>query len=254
MMLFHSITRYRGVASRTMTRRSIAGLVTAALAALLSPIALPLQHAAAAPCPDAEVVFARGTQEWPGPGLGLTGISFTESLRLQAPGKTIGEYAVNYPASGDFNNPVPLAGTVLDGVRDAQNRLKWMAANCGNTKLILGGYSQGAVVAGLATEAGVPAGVPSQYSSYFPPPLPRDVASKVAAVVLIAKPSERFMRDVGAPPIIVGPDFVGKTIDYCIPGDNICDGAPAGQPNALHVLYSANGMAWAGANYAAGRI
>ena len=56
--------------------------------------------AAAAPCPDVEVVFARGTDE--PPGVGRIGQAFVDSLRSQVGGRSVGVYAVNYPASPGF--------------------------------------------------------------------------------------------------------------------------------------------------------
>lgn len=237
-----------------MTARSIAQFVAAAIVGLAVPLGLPSQPASAAPgpCPDVDVTFARGTAE--PAGLGITGTAFVESMRLRAFGKSVSSYAVNYPASADFGNPLPFAGTVVNGIRDAQQHIQFMATNCPGTRIVLGGYSQGAVVAGFATMDGTPVGVKPEFAQYLPAPLPRDVSNRVAAVVLFAKPSDRFMTDVGAPPVKVGPAYAGKTVEYCIPGDTICDGAPAGQPNALHVLYAVDGMPLAAADYATTRL
>ncbi|WP_415794433.1 cutinase family protein, partial [Mycolicibacterium frederiksbergense] len=70
--------------------------------------------ASAEPCPDAEVVFARGSDE--PPGLGATGQAFVDTLRAQSPGKSIGVYPVNYPATGDFENRAVFPATMFDGV------------------------------------------------------------------------------------------------------------------------------------------
>jgi cutinase len=72
----------------------IVGVVAATTWALLGA-----PHAAAA-CPDVEVVFARGTNE--PPGVGGVGQAFINSLRAQAKGRSVGVYAVNYPATDDF--------------------------------------------------------------------------------------------------------------------------------------------------------
>ena len=224
-----------------------------AIAAVALPLSLPTQSASAAPCPDIEVVFARGTVE-PGGGLGLTGIAFTESLRLAAVGKSVNTYAVNYPASANFGNRLAFAHEVVDGIRDAQARVQFVASTCPGTRIVIGGYSQGAVVAGFATMAGPPPGTPPEYLQYLPAPMPEDVASHVASVILFAKPSDRFMTDAGAPRVVLGPQYVSKSINYCIAGDNICNGAPLAQPNQLHVLYSVNGDAPAGAGFTMSRL
>ncbi len=88
-------------------------------------------------CPDIEVIFARGTDDTP--GLGTPGSAFVSALRPLVGGRTVSSYAVNYPASYDF-----LAAA--DGASDAENRVAMMSQQCPSTKLVLGGYSQGAAV------------------------------------------------------------------------------------------------------------
>ena len=70
--------------------------------------------ATAVPCPDIEVVFARGTAE--PAGIGRVGQAFTDALSAQAGGRTVTSYAVNYPASYDFL-------TTADGATDATARI-----------------------------------------------------------------------------------------------------------------------------------
>jgi hypothetical protein len=126
-----------------------------------------------------------------------------------------------------------------------------MAANCPKTRMVLGGYSQGAVVAGFVTSAVVPEGVPADL---VPAPMPPEIANHVAAVALFGKPSDQWMRDVGAPPIVIGPLYKAKTTDLCAPGDTICNGADAGPPNGAHALYTVNGMMGQAADFAASRL
>jgi cutinase len=71
-----------------------AAAVTACAALVSATIAIPSAFAAA--CPDVEVVFARATTE--PPGTGAVGQAFVDSLRSQVGGKSVGVYAVNYPA------------------------------------------------------------------------------------------------------------------------------------------------------------
>ncbi|MYR08215.1 cutinase family protein [Gordonia sp. SID5947] len=223
-------------------------------AALAGGMVMNSPKAAAASCSDVAVVFARGTAE-PAPPIGLTGQSFVAALRSQLPGKSVGAQGVNYPASSNFNDRPKFVKTVADGVTEAQNEVKAIAASCPGTKIVLGGYSQGAVVAGYATSGKIT--IPDryrQYESQVPAPLPAKVASHVTAVVLFAPPSDRFISDIGAPRIRVGAPYEAKTVRYCIPGDTICNGAPVGQPNALHVLYTVNGMTLDAARYVVGRV
>lgn len=200
-------------------------------------------------CPDVEIVFARGTSEEP--GVGGVGQGFVDAVRAQAAPRTVGVYAVNYPAGSNFDQREAFASTVIDGVRDAGNRLQTMSVNCPNTKLVLGGFSQGAVVSGFATSDTVPSSVPAAVA---PSPLPPEVASHVAAVVLFGTPSSAFLERFGAPAIAIGPLYADKTLQLCEPGDTICNGAADGGPNIAHALYGINGMVNQGAAYAVGRL
>lgn len=148
-----------------------------------------MPSAMAAPCPDAEVIFARGTTELP--GLGPTGDAFVEALRPQLGDKTLGVYAVDYPATTAFS-------TAVQGIADARARILANAANCPDTKMVLGGFSQGAAVMGFVTSSAVPDGVsPTE----VPAPMPPEIADHVAAVALFGKPSPRFMRVLNDPPV-----------------------------------------------------
>jgi cutinase len=226
--------------------RFLGALVVTTWAVLLGA-AVP--SASAQPCPDVEVVFARGTGE--PPGVGGIGQAFVDSVRSQAGGRSVGVYAVNYAASSDFASGMDFARTLVDGIRDEAAHVQSMAANCPNTRMVLGGYSQGAVVTGFVTSAVVPEGVPS---AFVPAPMPPEVANHVAAVALLGKPSDEFMRQYGAPPIAIGPSYAGKTIQLCADGDTICNGAAGGGPTVAHALYAVNGMVNEAATFAAGRL
>ena len=235
-----------------MCARRIVGLLGAAMVALAGLLATPVPFASAQPCPDVEVVFARGTAE--PPGVGGTGQAFVDALIGQAAPRSVNVYPVNYPASSDFGNQMVFAQQVVDGIRDAGARIQTTAANCPDTRIVLGGFSQGAVVAGYVTSAEVPAEVPAEYRSQVPQPLAPEVADHVAAVVLFGKPSPAFMADVGAPPVTIGPLYASKTLELCAVDDTICNGAPVGGPSFAHALYGVNGMAAEGAAYAVGRL
>lgn len=193
--------------------------------------------ASAVECPDAEVVFARGSGE--PPGVGGPGQAFVDSLRAQAPGKSIGVYPVNYPATSDFGNKAVFPSTMFDGVHDASSHLVAVAAACPNTKIILGGYSQGAAVAAYTTTSDIPP----------------QVHDHVAGLVLFGKPTATMLAQYGAPPANISPAYDGKSLDLCAPGDSICDGSPGTLLSALaHGLYPLNGMVSGAAAAAAGRI
>lgn len=236
---------------RNMASRAAAIVAAAVFAAGMLIGARP-PVATAQPCPDVEVVFARGTGE--APGVGGVGQSFVDALRAQAAPRTVNVYAVNYPASDNFAGGVDFARTVVDGIRDAGNRIQATATACPDTRIVLGGFSQGAALAGYVTSAEIPADIPPAYASYIPQPLNPDIAEHVAAVVLFGTPSDDFLRTYGAPPIVIGPLYAPKTERYCTQGDTICDGTPGGRPSVAHALYGFNGLTNQAATFAVGRL
>ncbi|WP_082970288.1 cutinase family protein [Mycobacterium sp. E2989] len=223
----------------------LAGLAALVAGALVS--SAPSPSASAEPCPDVEVVFARGSGE--PPGVGGIGGSFVDALRSQLGSRSLGVYAVNYPASTDFSNP-SFPATVVDGIRDASSHIEATAKNCPNTREVLGGYSQGAALAGYVTSAAVPPGVPA---SAVPAPMPPDVANHVAAVTLFGTPSGDFLQKYHAPPLSIGPLYQPKTLELCAQGDPVC-GSGNGNDFAAHVSYGANGMTNQAANFASSHL
>jgi len=220
-----------------MRRRNIAIFVGAATIANLAPVGGGAM-ALAQPCPDVEVVFARGTTEEP--GAGPTGDAFVNALRSRIGTKTLELYPVDYPATTDFP-------TALDGVRDASARVESMAANCPNTNIVLGGFSQGAAVAGYVTADVIPDGAPEG----APNPMPDDVAKRVVAVTLFGKPNDRFMRAINQPGVDVGPLYADKTVELCVDDDFVCS---SGRDFNAHTQYVETGMVDRAAIFAAGKV
>ncbi|WOC12115.1 cutinase family protein [Gordonia sp. MP11Mi] len=230
-------------------------LVSGVIVALSGVLAGQVPTASAAPsCASVHVLFARGTAET-APPLGVTGIAFENSLRNEIKGKSIRVEAVDYRASSNFSNKLAFAETFVTGVKHTQNRIRQIAAACPKTDIVVGGYSQGGALAAytVSDSYDIPAAY-ARYREYAPKPLSADLADRVAAVVLFAPPSARFLKDAGAPPMKVGNAYAGKTVRYCAQGDTICNGAPLGGPNALHLLYPANGSTERAAAYVAHRV
>ena len=191
-----------------------------------------MHRAGADACPSIDVVFARGTLE--PPGVGATGQAFVDALNAHMAGRNIGIDPVDYPASLNFQ-------TAADGVANAASKVTSIAADCPSTKIVLGGYSQGAAVAAYTTTDTIPDGYP--LPDGITGPLPPTTAAHVAAVTLFGKPSSGFLDlvDRNAPPIVIGHNYAGKTIELCAPGDPVCD--PGGRDRAAHSSYKSNGMA-----------
>jgi len=184
--------------------------------------------ASAQPCPDVEVVFARGTTE--PPGVGGIGQAFVDSLRSQLGGRSVGVYAVDYPATNDFGRSAPA------GSDDMSAHVQSMAASCPNTRIVLGGYSQGAAVVDLATTS-----------------MPAGVSDNVAAAAEFGGARSAFADSLSAGPLpSVGPLYAAKTIEMCVPNDPIC--SQGGWDWRAHGAYVATGMVNDAAAFAASRV
>jgi cutinase len=211
-----------------MRRSSIARITGTALVmmwALLSP-PMGIRVAVADQCPDAEVVFARGTGE--PPGVGGAGQAFIDSLTAQVPGKSVGVYPVNYPATPDY------VDSAKAGAADAGAHIQNMVASCPNTKMVLGGYSQGAAVMDLTANQ-----------------MPARVGDHVAAVALFGNPSSTYSKQLSDnqfPPI--GPAYQPNTIAICVPDDMICS---EGGNMLAHLTYVPDATNQA-ATFVAGRL
>ncbi len=201
------------------------GAVLVASAALATPLGTPVANAVA--CNDVQVVFARGTKE--APGIGRVGEAFVNDLRNLMGGRSLGVYAVNYPASYDF-----LAAA--DGANDASAYIQNVASTCPNTKLVLGGYSQGAAI--IDVLAAVPFPVIG-----FNNPLPATVADRIAALAVFGNPSTR----IGIP-LTSSPVYGSRSIDLCNPGDPICS---PGDDVPAHRSYGPDGTAGQAAAFVA---
>jgi len=201
-----------------------AGLISAA--AVVSLPVIPV--AAAQPCSDVEVVFARGTNE--PPGVGMVGQAFVDALSAQVGRRSVEVYAVNYPASDNY------LSSAANGSDDARAHIQDVVAGCPNTTMVLGGYSQGAAVTHLATAA-----------------MPPQIADRVAAVALFGSPSSAFSSMLAGGQVLptTSPVYAAKTIDLCMDGDPICS---PGANMLAHVSYVQSGMADQAATFAATKV
>ncbi len=233
-----------GRAARGRRGRSVGGALMGALGLILGPALAVFPgapSAAADPCPDVDVTFARGTTE--PPGLGSVGQAFVNEVRARAGSHTVTDYPVNYPASNDFP-------TASDGVIDAMNHVNAMVATCPNTKLVLGGSSQGAAVIGYVTGPAIPPGfiVPAGING----PMSAQTAGHIAAVALFGTPSDGVVSTLGAPPVVIGPLVADKTINICLPGDLICAGG--GGISLVHGNYARTEAPAEAADFVAQRV
>jgi cutinase len=218
-------------------RRYVVATAAAALTAsaaflvpVMSPTAIGGLGTASADCPDIEVVFARGTDDTP--GLGRVGGAFVDSLRNKVGGRSVGAYAVNYPASFDF---LAAAG----GANDASGHIQFMMGACPNTRLVLGGFSQGAAVIDVIAAVPIPA-------IGFDNPLPPNAPDFVAGIAVFGNPSAKLGL-----PLTTSPVWGGRSIDLCNGGDPICQ--TDGENLKAHSAYP-GGPTNAAANFIAGLL
>ncbi|MDV3124111.1 cutinase family protein [Mycobacterium sp. 21AC1] len=184
--------------------------------------------ASAAPCPDVEVVFARGTNE--PPGLGSVGGPFVDDLRTRVAPRTVDAAPVDYPASNDFNT------STAAGTDAARALIESTAANCPNTKMVLGGYSQGAGIIELATNEASP-----------------NIAEHVAATALFGTPRTSFSGMLAARTLpTLAPQYAANAIDQCNDGDPIC--WEGGWDMGAHVSYVQSGKVAQAADFVAGHL
>ncbi|UWW09779.1 cutinase family protein [Mycolicibacterium brumae] len=165
------------------------------------PLVTPVAPSAAADdCPAAEVVFARGTDE--PAGMGRVGDAMMASLRKKTGGLNIRAYPVDYKATITQRH----SGA---GAKDAIKRIESTVDSCPNTKIVLGGYSQGASVVNIvAGFDGVNWG----------DPLPAKYMDSVVAVATFGNVSNR----TGGPTPTQDSPLAAKSIDLCNPSDPIC--------------------------------
>jgi cutinase len=189
-----------------------------------------LATASADDCPAIEVVFARGTND--APGLGNVGGAFVDALRGEVGGRSVGTYAVNYPASFDF---LAAAG----GANDASAHIQYMVNNCPDTRLVLGGYSRGAAVIDVISAVPIPA-------VGFDNPLPPNAPDHVAAIAVFGNPSAKLGL-----PLTMSPVWGGRSIDLCNGDDPICQ--TNGENVAAHRAYP-GGPTNQAANFVAGLL
>lgn len=217
--------------SRHASRRRLTLVSLAGVGALSATgISLLPSLASAAPCPDVEVVFARGTGE--APGLGITGTPLVKGIKSALPGKTVSSYAVDYAA----NFPQTSAGP---GATDMTDRVKTIASNCPATAFVLGGYSQGGSVTDIAL------GIPTRLGTGRT--IPPQLADRVRAVVVFGNPLRLSGRTIASASDLYG----AKAKEFCNTGDPVCGN---GRNSAAHLTYHLNGSVEQGARFAAGKI
>jgi cutinase len=207
--------------------------ITSALVCAATTLAIA-PPATADPCSDIKVVFARGTND--APGLGNPGQAFADALSTMVGGRSLTTYAVNYPASYDFL-------LAADGAADATNYISALTQQCPSTRIVLGGYSQGAAVVDML--AGIPPLGNKIGDIGSAPPLPASLVPYISAVAVFGNPATKFSNP------ITSSVFGGKAIDLCKDGDPICS---RGRNPFAHSDYVSAGLTQQAASFVSGLV
>ncbi|HYO04589.1 MAG TPA: cutinase family protein [Mycobacterium sp.] len=225
------------------------------LAVLVAGVAvagLSTGTAVAAPaCADYHWLGAAGSGQRDGAGLstngGMGGVVYQSYLQLRddlaANGQTISAEAVQYPAA-----PVPLEGGLggwmgfmdsVDAGTDATaEQFDAFTARCPNTKVVLAGYSQGAMVVhrnlhDLADDPHVAAALLIADGDR----LPTDTTLNMGSTAVTPSAGKGVAQEhsflASAPTAALPPEIGTRTVSVCDVGDPVCDAGPDADTDAL---------------------
>jgi cutinase len=170
--------------------------------------------------------------------MGAVGDALLAALQPKLGSRDVEPYAVNYPASYNFL-------TTGDAANDARDHIAQMVDQCPSTRLVLGGFSQGA--AAVSMLAGVPPLGNTIGNFGSAPALDPGLANKITAVAVFGNPGNRF----GTPLSSTG-QFAGRAIDLCSPGDPVC--VVGGRDRDAHHDYDSAPYPGQAAGFIAGQI
>jgi cutinase len=247
----------------------VAGSALAGVAAITGPAT-----AGAAPgCGDFHWLGAAGSGQRDGAGLTANGgmgpvvyQSFQQlQAQLAASGQTITAEAVQYPAA-----PVPLGGglggwmgfmdSVKAGTEAAAEQFEAFTERCPTTKVVLAGYSQGAMVIhrnlhDLADDPHVAAALLIADGDR----LPTDTTVNLGSTAVVPSVGKGVAQEhsflASAPTSELPPEMGARTVSVCDVGDPVCDADPDADTDdalspaalAIHTSYapaSSGAHAW----------
>ncbi|MET0475092.1 MAG: cutinase family protein [Mycobacterium sp.] len=222
----------------------VAGMAAAGLSSMSTASAAPA-------CGDYHFIGAAGSGQRDGAQLtangGMGGVVYQSYLQLQADlaasGRTITAEAVQYPAA-----PVPLEGgvggwmdfmdSVKEGTAAAGKQFAAFTEQCPDTKVVLAGYSQGAMVIhrnleDLADDPHVAAALLVADGDR----LPADTTVNMGSTAIVPGVGKGVAQEhsflASAPTSKLPPEIGARTVSVCDVGDPVCDYDPDTTTDAM---------------------
>jgi hypothetical protein len=210
---------------------------------------------AASGCGDFHWIGAAGSGQRDAAGLvtngGMGGVVYQSYLQLRddlaANGQTITAEAVQYPAA-----PVPLEGgiggwmgfmdSVEDGTDATAKQFEAFTALCPDTKVVLAGYSQGAMVIhrnlhDLADDPHVAAALLIADGDRLPADTTLNMGSTAYSTAVAPSAGKGVAQEhsflASAPTSKLPPEMGARTLSICDVGDPVCDADPDADTDAL---------------------
>lgn len=229
-MIRRARTRIPRAAKIRGAARPVGAILAVALVCSCTSAGSRVPPPAVVTCTDVDVVFARGTGQ--PPGFGRVGEPFLRALIADLPARSVGAYAVDYPADRQQN--------FGPGTSDIVRHVTTVARSCPATRFVLGGYSQGALA--VAGAIGVPVvGAPAER-------LPAALGPRVAAVVVFGSPLGARSGSLDS----AGGTFAPQSVDFCNSDDSVC--GSRGPLAGSHRSYPDNGSTDQAATFAVKRL
>lgn len=202
-------------------------------------------------CADFHWIGAAGSGQRDGAGLnangGMGGVVFQSYLQLRdelaASGRTITAEAVQYPAA-----PVPLEGglggwmgfmdSVEAGTDATADQFEAFTERCPTTKVVLAGYSQGAMVIhrnleDLADDPHVAAALLIADGDRLPTDTTINLGSTAVVPTVGKGVAQEHSFLASAPTSTLPPEIGARTVSVCDVGDPVCDSDPDADTDAM---------------------
>ncbi|KAF1820559.1 carbohydrate esterase family 5 protein [Dissoconium aciculare CBS 342.82] len=220
-------------------------------------LAAGLVSAQAQTCYSGINIFtARGTGEVPPTGLGIEGTHINAVLDAVPNSHAT---VIEYPAT--FGN-----SSVPAGVQDSNEKIAAYLDACPTSKIVVMGYSQGAVVQGLVlTGTSFSINAEGQAEDYTVPPLPQKYVDQIAAIVFFGDPG--YNQNIGTNLDNPNPCTTGARTPRSVDafgkfGDRLAEWANAddiyacstGTSFAAHISYFSTANATLTAKFVAGKV